>query len=255
MTNSTSTRTNTKGTLKVKWNQLYQISAVTAFLQLAVVAVYFVVIIVMGVVPESLEAYYQLLQDEPLNAMLRGDLFNVLLVGLYLGLFPGVFFALRRDCPIGAGFATLFTFIAVFFSLSANSDFSMLHLSQQYAQAATEAQRAQIIAAGEAVTSMNMWNSTSAYLCGLFLQGSGVWISILMLKNKQFSKVTAIVGLLSNGLDLIQHLIHPFTPSLSEMILRAAGPFYLIWYPMLGRDFLRLRKLVKHQAEEMSEED
>jgi len=61
-----------------------------------------------------------------------------------------------------------------------------------------------------------------------------------MLRSKDFNKITAIAGLLGNGFDLLQHVLHPFLPTVSEVILRVAGPFYLIWFPMLVRDFLRL---------------
>jgi hypothetical protein len=63
-----------------------------------------------------------------------------------------------------------------------------------------------------------------------------------MLRSKDFSKITAYAGLLGNGFDLIQHIIHPFTPSLSEAIMLFMGLFYFIWFPMLGRDLLQLSK-------------
>jgi hypothetical protein len=61
-----------------------------------------------------------------------------------------------------------------------------------------------------------------------------------MLKSKDFSKVTAVAGLLGNALDLTQHLLHPFAPSISAPIQMAMGPFYLVWFPMLARDLFRL---------------
>jgi hypothetical protein len=63
-----------------------------------------------------------------------------------------------------------------------------------------------------------------------------------MLKSQDFSKVTAISGLLGNALDLIQHLLHPFAPSIAAPIQMFMGIFYLVWFPMLARDFFRLAK-------------
>ena len=223
-----------------EWNKLYKISAISALLQLAVVIVYFVVIAVLGGKPDNVEEYLTVLQANRLVGFLRGDIFNLLIVALYLGLFPGIYLALRRVNPIGPTYSSLLILIAIVLCFASNSDFSMLHLSDRYALAVTEAQHSQIIAAGEAITAADMWNSTSAYVSGLFLQGAGVWISIIMLRSKDFNKITAIAGLLGNGLDLLQHLLHPFLPMQSEVILRVAGPFYLIWFPMLVRDFLKL---------------
>lgn len=62
-----------------------------------------------------------------------------------------------------------------------------------------------------------------------------------MLRSRDFSKLTAYAGLLGNGLDLLQHLAHPFAPAFSESIMPFMGIFYLVWFPMLARDFIRLR--------------
>jgi hypothetical protein len=61
-----------------------------------------------------------------------------------------------------------------------------------------------------------------------------------MLRSEDFSKVTAYAGLLGNALDFIQHVLHPFTPSFSEILVMVMGPFYMVWFPMLGRDLIRL---------------
>lgn len=197
-------------------------------MQLAVVVIYFIVIAVLGGKPDSVEEYLTVLQANQLVGVLRGDIFNLLIVTLYLGLFPGIYLALRRVNSIGAVDSSLLILIAIVLCFASNSDFSMLHLSEQYTLSVTESQRSQIIAAGEAITAADMWNSTNAFVSGLFLQGAGVWISIIMLRSKDLNKVTAIAGLLGNGLDLLQHLLHPLLPMQSEVILRFAGPFYLI---------------------------
>jgi hypothetical protein len=69
-------------------------------------------------------------------------------------------------------FATLFTVIAVTISFGSESTFAMLHLGDQYA-AATEAQRAQRLAAGEAVIAVGWWTSSGAYMSGILFQGAG----------------------------------------------------------------------------------
>jgi hypothetical protein len=99
-----------------------------------------------------------------------------------------------------------------------------------------------LLGAGEAVLASGMWNSSAAYISGILLQGAGVIISLVMLRSKDFHKVTAYAGLLGNGLDLIQHVLHPFAPSISETIQMVMGLFYIIWYPMLAWDFFKLAR-------------
>ena len=224
-------------------NKLYKISAISALSQLVIVIIYFIIIATLGGKPATVEEYFTVMQNNRLVGLLRGDIMNLLIIVPYLGLFPGLYLVLKRVNPIGSAVATLLTFIAVLLCFASNSDFSMMHLSDQYALATTEAHRSQLLAAGEAVIASNMWNSTSSYISGIFLQGSGILISGIMLRSKKFSKVTALAGILGNGFDLLQHILHPFLPATSEIVLRVAGPFYLVWFPMLVRDFLRMRQL------------
>ncbi len=77
------------------------------------------------------------------------------------------------------------------------------------------------------------------------LQGSGVMISLAMIGSGKFRKLTIVSGILGNGIDLIQHVIHPVLPNAAEIILMFAGPFYLIWYVTLGMDFYRYSRSLK----------
>jgi hypothetical protein len=224
------------------WNKLYKISAISALSQLVIVITYFIIIATLGGRPVTVEEYFTVMQNNRLVGLLRGDIMNLLIIIPYLGLFPGLYLALKRVNPIGSAVATLLTFIAVILCFASNSDFSMMHLSDQYAMATSEAHRSQLLAAGEAIIASDMWNSTGSYISGIFLQGSGVLISAIMLRSKNFSKVTAFAGILGNGFDLLQHILHPFLPATSEIVLRIAGPFYLSWFPMMVRDFLRMRQ-------------
>jgi hypothetical protein len=144
--------------------------------------------------------------------------------------------------PVYTALATLFTLIAVTLSFANESTFSLLRLGDNYVSASSEAHRAQLLAAGEAVIASDMWSGTSAYMTGILLQGAGVVISIIMLRSQDFSKVTAYAGLLGNGFDLVQHILHPFAPSISAFIMMFMGLFYFVWFPMLARDFFKIRR-------------
>jgi len=219
---------------------LYITGGVAAFLQLSCILGLFVVMSVLGPKPTSAEEYFTIQQSSRMASVLRGDFLLLILIGLYLFTFSALYVALRRVNPVYTALATLFTFIAVTITFASESTFSLLHLGDQFAAAATEAQRTQFLAAGEAVIASDMWHSSGAYMSGILLQGAGVIISVVMLRSKDFSKVTAYAGLLANAIDLAQHIIHPFAPSISATLSMIMGPFYFVWFPMLGRDLLRL---------------
>lgn len=223
-----------------RWKDLYRIGGIAALLQLAAILAYTIALAVLGPKPTSAEEYFAIQQTSRLASVLRGDFLLLILVGGYLGTFPALYMALRRVSPVATMFATLFTLISVTICFASESTFALLYLGEGYAAAASEALQAQILAAGEAVIASDIWHSSGAYVSGFLLQGGGVIISLVMLRSKDFSKVTAIASLLGNALDLIQHALHPFTPSLSATIQMLMGPFYLVWFPMLARDLFRL---------------
>jgi hypothetical protein len=220
--------------------RLYTIGGVAALLQLVTIVALGVVMVALGPKPTTAEEYFTIQQSSRLAGVLRGDLLTMILLGLYLGTFPALYVALRRVNPVYTALAALFTFMVVTLAFAGESTFSLLHLGDQYAAATSETQRALLLAAGEAVIASDMWHTTGAYMSGILLQGAGVIISLIMLRSQDFSKVTAYAGLLGNGFDLVQHVLHPFAPSISSVIMGFMGLFYLVWFPTLGRDLLRL---------------
>jgi hypothetical protein len=225
------------------------IGAGAALLQLLAILGYSLALALLGPKPTSALETFAVYQSSPLEMVLRGDFLLLILIGLYLGTFPALYVALRRVNPIYTALATLFTIIVVTLTFAGEATFSLLYLAEQYAAAGSEALRAQFLAAGEAVISAGMWHSSGAYVSGILLQGSGVMISVIMLRSRDFSKVTAYAGILANGFDLIQHVLHPFAPEVSGFIAMFMGVFYFVWFPMLARDFIRLARGVSKAQE------
>jgi hypothetical protein len=223
-----------------QWRTLCQIGGAAALLQLVTTLVIVVVSLALGREPTTAEEYFNLLQTDRLAGLLRSDFTSLIVIALYLGTFPGIYGALRRDHGVYAGLTTALIFVAVASTFATHSGFSMLHLSDQYAAASSEAQRSQLLTAGEAIMAADMWRSTGGFMTGILLQGAGVLISAVMLRSKGFSRVTAYAGIIANGFDLAQHLLTPFAPGVSAVLLMIAGPFYLAWFPLLARDLYRL---------------
>ncbi len=224
------------------WKKLYTIGGWAALLQLATILSMAIVMAALGPRPATVQEYFTIQQQSVLAVMLRGDFLLLFLIGAYLGTAPALYMALRRLNPITIMFATLFTVMAVTLSFASESTFALLHLGNQYMAATSEAARSQFLTAGEAIAAAGAWNSSAGYMVGILLQGSGVLISLVMLRSKDFNKVTAISGLIGNALDLIQHLLHPFAPAISSPIQMSMGIFYLVWFPMLAWDLFKLGK-------------
>ena len=223
---------------------LFTIAGITSFLQLITIAGYGVALAVLGPKPQTAQEFFLIQQNSALEVILRSDFMLMILIGLYLITFPALYIALRKLSPVFSAMAVLMTISAAVITFCTDSTFSMLYLGEKYLSAATDALRNQYLSAGEAVIALDMWNSSGSYANGILLQGSGVIISLIMLRSSDFRKLTAWSGILGNGFDLIQHVLHPFLPALMAPIQQFMGLFYLIWYIMLGLDLLRLARRV-----------
>jgi hypothetical protein len=72
--------------------------------------------------------------------------------------------------------------------------------------------------------------------------------SIVMLQNQDFSKTTAYMGIITHGLDLLRMIVGFLTPPASFILMAIAGPLYLVWFPLLARDFFKLSRRNTNQA-------
>jgi hypothetical protein len=233
----------TENTVDSSWRILVRMGGIASFLQLGCTLAIFIVVFTLGMRPATAEEAFTLFQNGRLAGIVQNELFSLLIIALYLFSFTGVYAAFRRSRDEGfAVLLTAFVFVTVIITFANQSTFSLLHLSDRYAAATTEAERIQLLAAGEAVLASDIWNSTGGYMTGILLQGAGVAISLLMLRHDGFRNITAYAGLVANALDLIQHLMHPFMAgsTIPGTILMIAGPFYIVWYIMLGLDLLKL---------------
>lgn len=127
-------------------------------------------------------------------------------------------------------------FLGSFGSSNPPSAFSTISLSDQYAVATTDACRSQLLAAGKAIIASDMWHSTGARIGGIFLESAAVLISFVMLRSKICGKATAYVGILTHGLDLAHIIIGIFLPRARVILMAIAGPFCLLWLPLVGRN-------------------
>ncbi len=228
-------------TTDARWQSLYRIAGVATFVQLACTLMTLIVAISLGSEPTTADEYFTVLQQDRLVGILRMDFASLINVMLFTIVSFAVYMVLRRINEAYAALATALVFVGVAIALTSHSAFSMIYISDQYALATTAAQRSQLLAAGTAVIASDWWHSTGGLMAGLFLQGGTVLLSWIMLRSQQFSKATAYAGMLANGLDWIHVLVGLVLPGVATILLMIGGLFYLVWYPMLGRDLFRLR--------------
>ena len=188
--------------------------------------------------PNTVADWFSLLQS---NSVLGLSLLNILDVVDYalLGImFLALYVALRRTNESYMAIATVtgLTGVAVYFA--SNTAFSMLSLGNQYAVAATEAQKSMLLAAGQSMLAVG--KGTGVYVSFLLLAVAGLVLSFVMLQSRVFGRKTAYLGMFAGVLDLTYCVTFAFVPELDAVLLSVAGLSLMIWHIIVGRKLYKL---------------
>jgi hypothetical protein len=222
------------------WHSLYRIGAAAAIILVVYSLVTMLVLVTLGGQPPTAQETFAMLQSGRLAGLLRLDLLTVVVMPLYYVLFLGIFTALQQTQRTYAALGAVLGAAGVTLFLATPSVFSWLALSDKFAAAANTAEQTRLLAAGEAILASDMWHGSGALVGGVLLQTGAVLVSVAMLGSQAFAKLTAYVGVVTHGLDLVRLLIAFFFPTASVFLMVIAGPLYLLWFPLVARDFSRL---------------
>ena len=191
-------------------------------------------------IPTSTTAWFTLLQENPLIAfsLLAGfDLANYVLVGIIILALAAALWENNKAVTLLALVSGL---IGITLNLGANISLTMLSLSQRYAMASSEAQKASLLAAGEVILAGNDSQATGPLISLMLVALAGLMLSLMMLRSY---RGTAIIGLVASGCDLLYCLVFPLTPLAPVyLLLAAAGLFWMIWHLLVARVLIKLAK-------------
>ncbi len=192
--------------------------------------------------------WFRLFQDNRLVALTFLNFFDLIeyaLLGLVFLALYGALTQTNRSAMLIAVTAGLIG-IAVYFA--SNQALSMLALSQRYAAATTDAQRLSYQAAGEALLAVNhpdsMYQGGGISISLFLVLSAGLIISLVMLTGGVFSKATAIVGILANGIGLCYFITLVVLPEIYWIPHPVSAPFRVAWYFLIA---LKLFKLSREQ--------
>jgi hypothetical protein len=218
----------------------YRAGAWSAVLLTVYSLVTMVSLIFIGGMPETAQEGFTILAENRLVGLLRLDVLTILVMPLYYLLLLGLYGALKMTNGPKTLLGALLGGVGVTLVLATPSAFSFLTLSDKFAAASSEAQRILLLAAGEAMLASDLWHGSGAIMGGLLLQTSTLLLSLVMLRSRAFTRATAWIGVTTHGLDLLHILVGFFIPAAGVALMIIAGPLYLVWFPLLARDFFHL---------------
>ncbi len=201
-----------------------------------------VILFAVGSQPTSAQEGFDMLRQNRVAGLLRLDMLSILVMPLYYVLFLSLYRALRGQQEALATLATLLVFAGLTLFLATPSAFSWLSLSDRFWAATDPQVKSQLLAAGEAILASDMWHASGALVGGMLLQTGTLLISIAMLGSRGFGRLTAWVGIVTHGLDLLHIPLELLFPGYGNPLMFVAGPLYLLWFPLVARDLARLSK-------------
>lgn len=222
------------------WRWVWRLGGISAFILMLYCVALMVQMMTLGGPPASAGEAFQLLQENRIVGLLRLDLPTMFAMPLHYVLFLALYAALKsKDCSI-AVLAAVLAFAGLTLFLAAPSALSITSLSDKYAAATTEEARGQLLSAGEAVMATDLWHGTSPIIGGVLMQIGVVLMCVVMLRGGAFGRVTAWIGIAVYGLDLVHIFVMVWAPVAGVVLMAIAGPFYPVWFYLVGRRLVRL---------------
>ncbi len=224
-----------------RWSWLYRMGSVVALATVAFIPLQAVVYIAWPP-PTTAVDYFALFQRNTLLGLLDLDLLLLVEMVMLVPLSLAFYVALRQTSKSWTAIALALGLLGTASYLASNTVFNMLFLSSRYAAATTEAQRAALLAAGEAM--LSIYNGTAFHVSYVLGAIAPLIVSLVMLRSRVFGRGAAWMGILANLLafGLYVPVVGIYLSLLSVL------PFLAIWYILVARRLWQLGRGVSRSV-------
>jgi hypothetical protein len=221
-----------------RWSWLYKIGGAAALFSVAIIPIQLIIFIVWGQ-PEAAIGWFNLFQDNKLAGLLAFEILFVVNAVAGIATTLALYVALRGVNESLMAIATVLALVEAVTFIMARPALEMLYLSDQYAAATTDAQRATLLAAGEAM--LATFHGTAFHVGINLFSIYYLIVSIVMLRSNIFGSVTAYTGIVAAILNWGLYVpggIGYFLFTLSVI------PFLAIWLVLVARRLFLLGRSV-----------
>lgn len=228
------------------WHGVYKLGGIAALSAVLVGLLEIIITFLPGgnTAQETVLEWFLLFRENPFMGLRNLGLLNIFLNVLAILTYFALYAAHRKDTnrPYAA-LAMIISFLGIGIFFATNRAFPMLALSNQYAIAASDAQRAVLEAAGQSMLSVGESHTPGTFLGFCLSEIAGVMISIVMLRSGIFSKATAYAGIFGFGILLVFEFLASFVSGLSNVTMILAmfgGLLSMAWYVLTARRLFHL---------------
>jgi len=216
------------------WKSLYKVGGASALIMVAITLTQF---IVFAVSPPPLEGtavdWFALFQKNAFLGLLGFESLLIIYVGLSILVSLALFVVLRRTNPSLTAIFLILSIMGSMAFISARPALEMLSLSNQYAAATTDAQRATFLAAGDAMVAI--FHGTMFQVSYLLGSITELIIAAVMLRSGIFGKAIPYLRIASSVLDF-----GIFVPTVGLFISLFSVVALLLFNILIGRRLFQL---------------
>lgn len=220
-----------------RWNWLYKIGGVAALISVVIIPISIVAYFVWPPFPDDILV---VIQEDRLAGLMSLDFLYLLSNFFAIPLFLVLYVTLKRVSESFSAIALALGFVGLLSLVPSRPILEMFAISDQYAAATTDAQRAIYLAAGEAV--LALFHGTAFNVHYLLGSASLLISSFLMLRSDIFGKRTAYVGIVTNIV-----VFGLYVPKIGVYISLLSVVGYLIWYILIARRLFQLGRGVSKE--------
>ncbi len=191
----------------------------------------------LGTPPGNNEAYLQSLATHSAVARLNYGswvFIDVLLIIGTLGLYLALKGVNKNAMLVAAGLVGLFLILDL--GITEFNSLTLITLTQSYASATSDAQRAAYLAAEN-------WGLATIPMASFFSwlgPSAGFFMVAIIMRKSSFGKFTASLGMISNGLGIICSLYFLQPIPILSILLTPVLIVYGVWHISAGRKLLKL---------------
>jgi hypothetical protein len=220
-----------------RWRGLYKIGGVAALISVVIIPITIVAYFVWPPFPDDILV---VIQEDRLAGLMSLDFLYLLSNFFAIPLFLVLYVTLKRVSESFSAIALALGFVGLLSLVPSRPILEMFAISDQYAAATTDAQRAIYLAAGEAV--LALFHGTAFNVHYLLGSASLLISSFLMLRSDIFGKRTAYVGIVTNIV-----VFGLYVPKIGIYVSLLSVVGYLIWYILIARKLLQLGRGVSKE--------
>jgi hypothetical protein len=230
------------------WESLYKLGGAAA-LALILVSLLDLALTFLpaGATPDpgqgSVIDWFRLIQDNWFLGLRGLGLWNIITSVSAVLVFLALYGAHRRVYQADAALAVLLLCIGATIYITNNTALPMLTLSEKYSLATSEAQKSQLVAAGQVLLAQAEDFTPGSFVGFFITEVAEILMALLMLRSGLFGKSTAWVGLLGFVLLLVFTIWSTFIPvfyAAALLVAALGGLLSMIWFLLVARRLFQL---------------